>query len=112
MCSWLLQRITGAILVIGMAVHIKILPLGGRIISFEEVSSRLSNPGWLMFDIVLLSCCLYHGFNGLWQVVLDYSPKGKRGFGWLIFIIGAAMLILGLAALIPLSQIKLITHNS
>lgn len=103
MWAWLFQRITGAILVVGMMVHIKVLPLGGELISFEQVSSRLSRPAWLVFDIVLLSCCLYHGFNGLWQVALDYSSKNKKLIGWGIFIVGAIFLVLGLAALVPLS---------
>jgi succinate dehydrogenase hydrophobic membrane anchor protein len=104
--SWLMQRVTGAILVVGMAVHIFILPLSGKTITFETVSARLRHAGWLIFDLVLLAACLYHGFNGLWSVLLDFkpSPGFRRLSAQVLTGLGVLLLIYGAFALVPFTR--------
>ncbi|MBI3990618.1 MAG: succinate dehydrogenase, hydrophobic membrane anchor protein [Candidatus Omnitrophica bacterium] len=104
--SWFWQRVTGAVLVVGMSVHIIILPLAGKLITFESVYSRLSKAGWALFDFILLSACVYHGFNGLWSVIADFNPeiKIRKVAGWFIFLIGGAGLFYGLIALYALTK--------
>jgi len=101
---WFLQRLTGLYLAVGMAVHMFILPLGGEPVDFYSVHGRLKYAGWLIFDLLLLVTCLYHGFNGLWAIVLDYNPRGlwRKRLGYFIFIMGLVFLVYGVAALIPL----------
>ena len=103
---WLLQRITGAYLVFGMAVHVIVLPLGKDAITFESVSERLQNPCWVIFDCVLLSVCVYHGFNGLWSVFLDFNPpqKLRRGVGWGIVLFGLLWILFGIFVLVPFAK--------
>lgn len=102
---WLLQRISALYLVFGMTVHMFILPLGGKTIDFTSVHSRLVNAGWVVFDVLLLIACLYHGFNGLWGIVLDYDPRKlfRKGWGYSIAVVGLAFLVYGLFVLVPLS---------
>jgi succinate dehydrogenase hydrophobic membrane anchor protein len=100
---WLLQRITGLYLVFGMAVHIIVLPLGKETITFESVAARLRHPWWFVFDLVLLTVCVYHGFNGLWSVFLDFDPPPmlKRGIAWALILFGVIWTIFGLFVLLP-----------
>ena len=104
--SWLFQRITGAYLVFGMAVHVIMLPLGKGSITFESVAERLRNPWWFLFDFLLLSVCVYHGFNGLWSVFLDFNPPQglRRGLGWALTLFGLAWVAFGIFVLLPFSR--------
>ena len=104
--SWLFQRITGAYLVFGMAVHVIVLPLGKDTITFESVSSRLRHPGWLIFDLLLLAVCVYHGFNGLWSVFTDFNPpqRLRKGIGWGLALFGLVWIVYGIFVLVPFTK--------
>ena len=104
--SWLWQRVSGAILAVGMAVHIIILPLSGKTITFNTVAGRLRAGGWLAFDLILLTACIYHGFNGLWAVLLDFNPSPalKKTAGRVLVGLGLARLVYGAFALAPFTR--------
>ncbi|PIO48103.1 MAG: succinate dehydrogenase, hydrophobic membrane anchor protein [[Chlorobium] sp. 445] len=52
---------------------------GEHIITYEKVTKRLSNPLWKVFDLLFLIFGLYHGFNGLLNIIDDYAKnKGLR----------------------------------
>ncbi|MBI5119175.1 succinate dehydrogenase, hydrophobic membrane anchor protein [Candidatus Poribacteria bacterium] len=104
--SWLLQRVTGAYLIFGMAVHIIVLPLGKGTITFDSVASRLRQPGWALFDFLLLTVCVYHGFNGLWSVFTDFNPPAKlrQGIGWCLALFGLIWVIFGVFVLVPFTR--------
>ena len=40
--------------------------------TFDVVIRRLSNPYWKVFDLCFLVTILFHGFNGLWGIALEY----------------------------------------
>ena len=104
--SWLLQRVSGAYLAFGMAVHIIILPLGGVSISFDSVSARLQHGCWLVFDLLLLAVCVYHGFNGLWSVLLDFNPSTRirRTIAWGLVAFGLVLSAYGVLVLVPFAR--------
>lgn len=104
--SWLLQRVSGAYLAFGMAVHIIVLPLGGDKISFDSISARLQHGGWLVFDLLLLATCLYHGFNGLWSVLLDFNPsiKIRQTVAWGLVVFGLIWAAYGVLVLVPFAR--------
>ena len=104
--SWLLQRVSGAYLAFGMAVHIIVLPLGGDSISFDGVSARLQSGCWLVFDLLLLATCVYHGFNGLWSVLLDFNPSSKtrRTIAWGLVAFGLVLSAYGVLVLLPFAR--------
>jgi succinate dehydrogenase hydrophobic anchor subunit len=89
-----------------MAVHVFVLPLGKDAITFESVAARLQNPWWFVFDFLLLSVCVYHGFNGLWSVFLDFNPpqKLRQWVGWSLTLFGLAWIVLGIFVLIPFAK--------
>jgi succinate dehydrogenase / fumarate reductase, membrane anchor subunit len=52
---------------------------GEHIITYEKVTKRLSNPLWKVFDLLFLVFGLYHGFNGLLNIIDDYAKnKGLK----------------------------------
>ncbi|PJF44575.1 MAG: succinate dehydrogenase, cytochrome b556 subunit [Phototrophicales bacterium] len=57
---------------------------------------------WRIYDGLLLALVVIHGFNGLRYVVNDYAHNKivNRAFNWAIVFGGAALIILGMAALI------------
>lgn len=99
MLSWFFQRVTAIFLVLGMGVHILVLPLGGERLSYSLVSGRLSHKGWIVFDLLLLLSCIYHGLSGIWGIILDYNPKSFKTIGYTVFTISLILSILGIAAI-------------
>lgn len=103
--SWFLQRITALLLVLGIAVHFFVFHFSpSRYASryYDEIIIRFNSPGWITFNICLLSLVIFHGLNGLWGILIDYNlnerPKYfiKQAF-WFIgsvsFGIGVYILI-------------------
>jgi len=85
---WLFQRVTGALLVIGIGVHFHVGHYTGLLTS-ESVAERLRQAAWLGFDLVLVALLAFHGINGLRNIVRDYNPRGSR----IIDIVAAALII-------------------
>lgn len=81
--GWYLQRITGALLVVLLAAHFWVehfmsAELRRGDLSYEAILSRIANPVWQFIDIAFLLVALYHGLNGLRNIILDYSRIGQR----------------------------------
>ena len=47
-------------------------------LTYQAILARISNPVWQWIDISFLLIALYHGLNGLRNIVLDYSRVGVR----------------------------------
>src|SRR5215813_9610822 len=81
--GWYLQRITGALLVILLAAHFWVehfmsAELQRGDLSYEAILGRIANPAWQFIDVAFLLVALYHGLNGLRNIILDYSRIGRR----------------------------------
>ena len=104
--GWFLQRISAIFLALGLLVHFWVLHFViERPVTFLKVQERLLTPGWVVFDLILLIAAVYHALNGLWNVIIDYNPSTtlRKIIGWVFFIIGLALIIIGIYALIPFS---------
>ncbi len=91
--GWVFQRVTGLLLIAGLIVHFTVMHFSGeQQISHEFVLKRISSPYWKAFDLAFLSSVIYHGFNGLWGIALEYvySPR------WLKFSQGVLLVCGGL----------------
>lgn len=94
--AWLLERVTGVFLLAGVLFHFFFMHFTGpQKVTYEVVIQRLSSPWWKAFDIVFLSTAIYHGFNGLWGLALEYVQGGKlRGATQVLILVSAAFLFL------------------
>lgn len=104
--GWFLQRISAIFLALGLLVHFWVLHFViERPVTFLKVQDRLLTPGWVVFDLLLLTAVVYHALNGLWNVIIDYNPSTtmRKLIGWVFFIIGFALILIGIYALIPFS---------
>ncbi len=96
--SWFLQRITALYLFVFLIAHFVIMHfVGSGEVTYETVAPRLSSPLWKAGDLLFLIFALYHGLNGLWQVLEDYTKsRGLRLFLYsLILTIGIILLVVG-----------------
>ena len=80
--EWYLQRITGALLLVLLAAHFWVehfmsAPLQRGELTYELILERIRNPLWQFIDISFLLVALYHGLNGLRNILLDYSRIGR-----------------------------------
>jgi succinate dehydrogenase / fumarate reductase membrane anchor subunit len=81
--SWYFQRITGALLLILLAAHFWVehfmsAELRRGDLSYQAIHSRIANPTWQFIDIAFLLVALWHGLNGVRNIILDYSRIGRR----------------------------------
>lgn len=82
--EWYLQRVTGAMLVVLLAAHFWVehfmsAELRRGDLTYRAILARISNPWWQAIDIAFLVVALYHGLNGVRNILLDYSRIGRRG---------------------------------
>lgn len=85
---WFLQRITGVLLVILLGIHIWVnhfADIGevssGRqeeLVLFEIVKERLKTAMFIFIDFSLLALVLYHGLNGIRNILLEWNPARQR----------------------------------
>ncbi len=102
--QWFLQRVSGAVLFVLLVIHFWVthyFPVGK--LSYQDVALRLSQPGWKLVYLVFLVLCIYHGLNGLWIIIQDYTKKD--GFRLLILgaimIAGLFLLSIGMLTIVP-----------
>src|SRR5438552_12595710 len=96
--NWYLQRMTGALLVILLAAHFWVehfmtAELQRGNLTYASVHARIANPMWQAIDISFLLVALYHGLNGLRNIVLDYSRVSARAVGLITVVLAAVGIV-------------------
>lgn len=72
--AWLLQRITGIFLffvVIGHYLLMHYTPESGH--TYQAVIERLRNPLYKALDLSFVTIGMYHGVQGVWNVIRDFK---------------------------------------
>ena len=109
---WLFQRISGLLLIFLLTVHIWMGHFSGlseviagrqeEVVLFEIVEQRLAQGLFIFVDFSLLALVLFHGLNGIRNILLEWAPAARRqkqvtrGLGILgavTFIYGARVLL-------------------
>lgn len=103
---WFLQRVSGAVLFVLLVIHFWVTHyFPGGALSYQNVATRLSQPGWKLIYLVFLVLCIYHGLNGFWIILQDYMRNDNLRlliFG-AIMIAGLFLLSIGMLTIIPFS---------
>ncbi len=97
--SWVLQRLS-AVLLLGLVLaHLWIehfMHLGRRF-TYHGVQARLVHGIYDAIDYALLVVVVYHGLNGVFQVVTErvHNPPAVRFLGIGLVVVGIATVVLG-----------------
>ncbi len=100
---WLFQRISAAILIVILFIHFWVGHYAnfGAPITFAGVQMRLQNALFVIVDFILLVSVVFHGLNGVRNILLDYPsllPR-NRSVSLILFILGVATIIFGIYSL-------------
>ena len=108
---WFLQRVTGAGLIVLLLIHFIVNhyfniteaeqgALEGLVV-FDNVAERFETIGYWVISILLLSFTLFHGLNGIRNIVIDYGARGaaEKAATGVLSIIGVAAFVFGIFAL-------------
>ena len=116
---WVLQRITGVVLVVLMTIHIVVnhfgnldkVGTGGHqdLIMFNDVAYRLGMAFWWVIDVSLLAFVLFHGFNGIRNIAIDMglTARANRAVTVVLWLVGLVGFGFGMAALIAFRTYKM-----
>ena len=102
---WLLQRISAGVLVCLLIIHFWVGHYAnwGAPITFAGVQMRLQNALFVIVDSMLLILVVFHGLNGIRNIILDYPsilPR-SRSVSLILLILGIATVVLGIYSLYP-----------
>jgi len=106
--NWLLHRLSGLVLVLGMVIHFWTLHFAnGGEVTYQEVMRRLSTPLWKGIDTVLLGVCLYHALLGIRLVLMDFRPlrRYQAIIVWALLGLGILLFFFGLQIIVALPQV-------
>ncbi len=79
--AWIFMRVSGVVLLFMALIHLAIMHIINNVdvIDYAFVARRYALPFWRMFDWIMLTLALLHGFNGARVLVDDYfRPGGRR----------------------------------
>lgn len=104
--AWLLHRVSAVLLIPLLALHLAIMHFVDptATITFAGSSLRLQGSLYLVADTLLLATALYHGLNGVRNVILDYWPRAARGAAWVLWVLGLLALGYGTTALAAIAR--------
>lgn len=101
---WAAQRITAAVLAIGVTVHLVtiILAVRGGLTAAEILGRTRGHEGWLAFYAVFALAAGLHGAIGLRNIAAETLGWRGRGFDLAWLAIGLATALFGICAAIGL----------
>ncbi len=102
---WLLQRVSAAFLIVLLFIHFWVGHYAnfGAPITFAGVQMRLQDALFVIMDSMLLVSVVFHGLNGVRNILLDYPsllPR-NRPVSLILLILGVATIIIGFYSLYP-----------
>ena len=101
--AWIGQRLTAVLLVVFLGTHIFVLHYvpENLNIDFAGVALRFKSVLYLIVDSGLLATSLYHGLNGVRNIVFDFvlNEGMRRLINWVMLLVGVAFTAWGAYAL-------------
>jgi len=109
--AWAFQRISAVLLIVFLGLHLyaaHFMDVGAEtgeepLITFDEVSLRLDALIYVVVDIGMLTCVLFHGLNGFRTVLFDFDmfANRKKTIDVALFVVGVGTLVWGIVILLP-----------
>ncbi len=97
---WFFQLVTGALIAVLLGIHIVVQHFDAILVffgvdaaqstSWAAMTARASQGIWVFIYIALLAVGLYHGINGLRNIILEVtrSTRAERAVTWAMIVIG------------------------
>ena len=97
--AWIFMRVSGVVLLFMALIHLGIMHIVNNVdvIDYAFVARRYATPFWRMYDWIMLTLALLHGFNGARVLVDDYFRPGGRRVATLavLYLLAFVTFILG-----------------
>lgn len=104
---FMLQRITGVILVVFIAWHIwetRIQKALGAEVNYDMMAGILASPFMLVFYIVGVLAATFHLANGLWSFAVTWgiaqSPNSQKIVSYITIVVFLVLSVIGIQALL------------
>ena len=98
--SWILQAITGVLVIILISVHMifQHFVAAGGLRTYADVIAYIRTPFFLGWETLFLIVVTWHALLGVRAIALDFGLKRsiERAFNWVLIVIGAGTVIYGL----------------
>jgi succinate dehydrogenase / fumarate reductase membrane anchor subunit len=109
--AWLLQRISAVILFVLLFFHFIVYHFitQGRTTTYQFVLARAQSWWFPLVQFAFLFTALYHGLNGVWSVLEDYTSSKFWRLVWysLLLTVGIILLFVGTLTIIKLYTLKI-----
>lgn len=100
MWSWLLHRVAGLGILLFLLVHIVDISLLGFGPTIYNEGIGLFSTGIVRFiSLALIAAVLYHAFNGVRLILIDFWPGGARYQG----VMFATVMVLTIVCFLPMA---------
>ncbi len=101
--SWFWQRVTGIVLVVVLLGHYVLMhatPDAGH--TYDAVLARMQSPWWKAIDLTFVVFGLYHGLQGIWNIVRDFmlGQLGRLIALTIILLLGIGFGVMGFATIL------------
>jgi len=98
MAAWVLHRLSGLALIAYLCLHIFVihnLAYGEQ--HFNAVMKFLGSPPFKLMEIGLLGVILYHAFNGLRVIAIDFwgGTKIQKALFWVMMAAAGILFVFG-----------------
>ncbi len=99
--GWIAQRVTGFLLAFILLTHLFMMHVhlgdGPEPVSAEAMWERFSTPGMQAFYLIFLYLAVWHGANGLKNVLDDYlhGPAARWFKTELVWLVGLGIAVAG-----------------
>jgi len=106
--AWILHRATGIMLALYLPLHIWVIHhLAQGEQAFNDVMAVVQSPLFHILEIGLLGTVLYHGFNGLRVVFVDYGNLARlpvlRKACYVVFAVTVVLTLIGAVPMLQLA---------
>jgi succinate dehydrogenase / fumarate reductase membrane anchor subunit len=107
--NWVVQRITGIILVIVLISHYILMhfnPESGH--TYDAVLARMQSNWYRVLDLTFVVLAMYHGLNGVWSIFRDYKLKPWQSITVisLLIIFGLAFTLWGIKTILDIPYVS------
>lgn len=104
--AWVLHRLAGLALIFYLSLHVWVinsLTYGEK--TFNEVMTFLSSPLFKLLEVGLWGVILFHAFNGVRIVIVDFFKGSLAQQKWFILLITIAFGLWALGSYMILSHL-------